>query len=306
MPLRAVCSDMNVIKEREHYIRAVDRAGSCILLYYEKGAPTTFFGQGADRKSRVPICFLKKWPPRQRTTFYLTHFYIYIESVVTPTASNRPNMDYQSPYSLHGEVHPFMQKNTKNRKQVAKSGGSGNPWDQLPAESTTAYSAFLLYLDMGAHNRSQSKLAKVIYGNDKSTGQISKWSVDYDWINRAEAWDRYCVEMRQEKMESGIKEAEDIMLSYLPKVALNLAKAAAGEDSIGRSEMRAVSDFLDRVGPAKQRRSQPATINNNLTINAPSLPAQVKEDTDNIPDAEIIEEEAQNLIPQNLRDKRGS
>lgn len=213
-------------------------------------------------------------------------------------------MDNQSSYSLHGEVHPFVQKSTKNRKQIEQSGGEGHPWDQLEDETTTAYSAFLLYLDLGPHNRSQTKLAKIIYGNGNSTGQISKWSVENDWINRADAWDRYCTENRRTQMEDAVQEAEDVMLSYLPKVVLNLSQCAAGEKTPGRAEMRAISDFLDRVGPAKQRRSEPTTINNNLTINAPDLPNRVLDDTDNIPEAEVIEEEAQNLIPDNLQKKR--
>lgn len=213
-------------------------------------------------------------------------------------------MSDQSSYLLHGEVHPFVQKSTRNRAQIQEDGDQGNPWDQLPGETATAYSAFLLYLDLGMHNRSQSKLANIIYGNAESTGQISKWSVQHDWINRAEAWDRYCVENRRTKMEDSVKDAEDVMLSYLPKVVLNLSKVAAGEKGVGRSEMRAISDFLDRVGPAKQRRSQPTTINNNVTINAPDLPSGVLNDTDNIPEAEIIEDEAENLIPEKLRDKR--
>lgn len=214
-------------------------------------------------------------------------------------------MDSKSAYQLTGEVAPFIQKKTKNSKEVQESDDGRRPWDQLPAESTTAYSAFLLYLDLGMHERSQSKLAKVLYGNEDSTGQIAKWSTKFDWINRAEAWDRYCVETRQEKMETGVEEAEDIMLSYLPQVAMNLSQIAAGERNVGRAQMRAITDFLDRVGPSKKRRQAPTQINNHLTVNAPSLPQEVEEDTSNIPEAEVIEEHADDLIPQDLQKKRG-
>jgi len=213
-------------------------------------------------------------------------------------------MSDQSSYSLHGEIHPYLQNNTRNRTEIARDGDEGHPWDQLPNETTTAYSAFLLYLDLGPHSRSQSRLAKIIYGNEKSTGQISKWSVEHDWINRSEAWDRYCTENRRTKMEESIKQAEDLMISYLPKVTLNLSQVAAGEKNVGRAQMRAITDFLDRVGPAKQRRSEPTSITNNVTINAPELPGRVIDDTDNIPEAEVIEEEALNLIPKDLQNKR--
>lgn len=213
-------------------------------------------------------------------------------------------MSNKSSYALHGEVAPYIQESTKNNKEVEETNGARRPWDQLPEETTKSYSAFLMYLDMGMHDRSQSGLAKILYGNEKSTGQISKWSVNYDWINRAEAWDRYCANTRKEKMESGVEQAEDIMLTYLPKVAENLSKAAAGEFKVGRSEMRAISDFLDRVGPSKKRRETPQTINNNLTVNAPQLPQEVRADTDDVPEAEVIEEATDNLIPQKLQDKR--
>jgi len=207
-------------------------------------------------------------------------------------------------YALHGEVHPYIQKNTRNKKELEKSDRNQMPWDQLPKESTTAYSAFLLYLDLGPHERSQQKLAKVIYGKKTSTGNIQKWSIDYDWINRAEAWDRYLAESRKTRMEESVQASEDILLSYLPKVTLNLAKGAAGEKTLGRSEMRAISDFMDRVGPAKQRRQQNIEFNQNLTVRAPQLPQEVQEDISEIENAEIIEESVDALIPEDLKNKR--
>lgn len=214
-------------------------------------------------------------------------------------------MSDKSSYMRHGEIHPFIQKATRNSKEVEKEGGGGRrAWDQREDETTRAYSAFLMYLDLGPNNRAQSKLAKIIYGNENSTEQLSKWSVRHDWVNRAEAFDRYHVEQRQTKMEGAIESAEDVMLSYLPKVVENLAKAAAGEITIGRSERQAISDFLDRVGPAKQRRAQPVTINNNNTIIAPTLPQEVQQDTSDVPEAEIIEEHSTDLIPEKLRNKK--
>ncbi len=213
--------------------------------------------------------------------------------------------DYNSSYLLHGEIAPFLQDKTKNRTQIARSGGNANAWDQTKNETPTSYSAFLLYLDLGAHNRSHSKLGKIIYGNDQSIGQITKWSVEHDWLNRADSWDRYCTENRLTKMEEAVYEGENVMLSYLPKVVLNLAQTAAGEKNIGRAQMRAITDFLDRVGPAKQQRSNTTINNNNLTVQAPALPDGVVSDTGEIQDAEIIQEEANRLIPGDLRNKRG-
>ena len=214
-------------------------------------------------------------------------------------------MENQSNYLLNGEIHPWIQSNTRNEKDLEKSDRPPRPWDQLEDETTKAYSAFLLYLDLGSHDRSQSKLAKILYGNENSTAQIRKWSVEHDWMNRVDAWDRFCVESRKAKMEEAVEEAENTMLGYLPKVTINLAQAAAGETKVGRSEMRAIDSFLDRVGPAKQRRSAPAIVNNELTVNVPRLPQEVVDDTDDVPEAEVIEESASDLIPEKLKAKRG-
>lgn len=215
-------------------------------------------------------------------------------------------MSDNSSYLLHGEISPFLQKKTRNEKQLEKiSEGADNPWDQNKGETSTAYSAFLLYLDLGVNNRSKSKLAKIIYGNEESLSTISTWSTDNDWLNRADGWDRYCAQNRVTNMEEAIQDSEDVMLSYLPKVVLNLAKSAAGEKTLGRAEMRSISDFLDRIGPSKQQRVAPTTINNNLTVNAPALPSQVLDDTGEIEDVKIISDEANKLIPENLQNKRG-
>lgn len=219
--------------------------------------------------------------------------------------SEDSSQDNNFSYALHGEVHPYIQDNTRNQKQLAKQDREQMPWDQQPKESAKAYSAFLLYLDLGPHDRSHQKLAKIIYGSKGSTTRIQSWSVEHNWIERAEAWDRFMAESRKNKMETAVSKSEDILLSYLPKVTLNLAKAAAGEDSIGRAEMRAISDFMDRVGPAKQRRSQAININQNLTVKAPSLPQEVQEDISEVEDAEIIEESVNSLIPADLKDKKG-
>jgi len=214
-------------------------------------------------------------------------------------------MSDNSSYIIHGEINPWLKKNTtKKIKEKDPDEYIEKPWEQQASEPAMAYSAFLIYLDMGMNERSQSKLAKVIYGNEKSITRIAKWHQQYHWSERAESWDRFCLESRSTQMEDAVQESENIMLSYLPKVTMNLCQVAAGEKNIGRAQMRAITDYLDRIGPAKQRRSMPSVINNNLTVNAPSLPGEITEDTDNIEDAEIVEEYANDLIPKKLRGKK--
>lgn len=68
------------------------------------------------------------------------------------------------------------------------------PWDKQPDESSKRYYAFCLYRDMGANERSLSKVAKELAG--ANTGRIKgrlkrvkEWSAQDKWVSRAEAWD---------------------------------------------------------------------------------------------------------------------
>lgn len=205
-----------------------------------------------------------------------------------------------------GQLSPWIERNAKNQKQLQKeSRDTGVPWDQLKNETVQAYSAFLIYLDLGPQDRSQTALAKILYGNSSSTSTIAKWSIEHDWISRAKAWDSFCMNSKITKMEKAVDESEDIMMSFLPKATLRLCQVAVGENSISRTELRALTDFLDRIGPTKRRRAAALQINNNLTVSAPQLPAEVQQDVSEIVDAEVIEESAEALIPNKLKDKRG-
>lgn len=208
-------------------------------------------------------------------------------------------------YLQTGEINPWLAKSTKNEKQLQESGSNvARPWDQVKGETAKSYSAFLLYLDLGPHERSQSKLAEVIYGNPSSTATIAEWSVKHNWLVRAQAWDTFCSNTKVTRMEKAVEESEEIMLAYLPKATLTLAQAAVGEVTLGRTQMRALSDFLDRVGPSKRRRAAPVEANISLTVSAPELPESTKQEVE-VQDAEIISESAQDLIPESLQEKRG-
>ena len=72
------------------------------------------------------------------------------------------------------------------------------PWDQLPDEPITAYRRFLIYRDLGP-GRSLEKAYRATKGNlaqgKKPTGAWTSDSTDFDWVNRATAWD---IEMMSE------------------------------------------------------------------------------------------------------------
>lgn len=58
-------------------------------------------------------------------------------------------------------------------------------WDRRDGESVKAYRAFIAYRDLGAE-RSLSKVAQQL---SKSETIIKRWSSQFDWVARAQAWD---------------------------------------------------------------------------------------------------------------------
>jgi hypothetical protein len=60
------------------------------------------------------------------------------------------------------------------------------PWEQQDGESPQAYEAFRGYLDQYPTERSQPKLAKTL---GKSRSLLSKWAVQWHWIDRVTTYD---------------------------------------------------------------------------------------------------------------------
>ena len=66
-------------------------------------------------------------------------------------------------------------------------------WESL--EAFQAFQAFQVYLSIGA-SRSLSEVGLKIYppgkkGRSRTPGRISRWSRQWNWVDRASAWDEY-------------------------------------------------------------------------------------------------------------------
>lgn len=59
-------------------------------------------------------------------------------------------------------------------------------WERLPGESAKAYEAFCKYRDMPPGERSLREVARRL---GKSETLISRWSSQYRWVARVQAWD---------------------------------------------------------------------------------------------------------------------
>lgn len=70
-------------------------------------------------------------------------------------------------------------------KNSKKNNGAEFPWLRQPGEGAKPYEAFSTYMLMGTE-RSQVKVAAEL---GKSRQLLSKWSAQWNWVERANAWD---------------------------------------------------------------------------------------------------------------------
>lgn len=71
-------------------------------------------------------------------------------------------------------------------------------WERIPRESTTAFTAFTCYLEMG-DRRSLSSVGRKL---GKSKGLMERWSSKFSWVERASLFDRHMAEVRQNAREA--------------------------------------------------------------------------------------------------------
>lgn len=101
-----------------------------------------------------------------------------------------------------------------------------NPWDRREEETARAYHAFTtyLYLDTG---RSLAKAAEVFYGPHKGAAnvrQMEKWSAQWSWVQRVEAWEAHQREKEAREYEAARKKAKDDRLTIIRNFKVQVAK----------------------------------------------------------------------------------
>lgn len=77
-----------------------------------------------------------------------------------------------------------------------------NPWERQKGESSQAFEAFSLYLEMG-EERSQQAVGKKL---SKSRTLISRWSSQWNWVERVRAYTNEMKRLEYEEAQKGIKE----------------------------------------------------------------------------------------------------
>src|SRR5665811_1945804 len=80
-------------------------------------------------------------------------------------------------------------------------------WDKQLGESSKRYYAFCLYGDIGAKERSLSKVAEEINVGKKPSKvrQLQRWSTEGNWVARCEGWDTEQDRIKRAYMEKALK-----------------------------------------------------------------------------------------------------
>lgn len=77
------------------------------------------------------------------------------------------------------------------------------PWERQPKESSQAFAAFGCYCRMGAE-RSLSKVSQALH---KSKTLLGRWSSEWEWVKRCQAYDNF---LQEQELEQAKKEREQM------------------------------------------------------------------------------------------------
>lgn len=142
---------------------------------------------------------------------------------------------------------------------MSEQGGERDAWLIQPGESLKAYTAFEVYLRLGAARtleRVRSEIGKgsVPAAAVPSQRWIEEWSSRWRWVERARAWDEHEAHLRSQARERKVIEAEERIKDLSPEVVELLFEIASNEGALDSARVAASRDLLDRaqVGKRKQ------------------------------------------------------
>lgn len=94
-------------------------------------------------------------------------------------------------------------------------------WERLPNEGSKAFKAAYTYITMVDHNnpmqqsRSVEKVAQIMGYNPNSVSLLHKWSSQYNWVARAEAYDTYMASQIVTYREAGLEQYQAAVVGSL-------------------------------------------------------------------------------------------
>ena len=120
-----------------------------------------------------------------------------------------------------------------------------NIWEPLEGESSKNYEAFSIYRDMGI----QRGIRKVAQELGKSETLMARWSKQYNWVERAAAWDaeqdRIVRQQQLEDIKKMRKQHADIAYSMLIKAARALKRLP--DDEIKASDISRMVETASKL-----------------------------------------------------------
>lgn len=111
----------------------------------------------------------------------------------------------------------------------------GNAWDRQPGESAAAYAAFCAYYVLPPGERSIDAAYRAIKARQKrdgkrAPGNWAKWSVRFNWVKRALAYDEYRAEQDRIAYEQERRQDKQERIRLLKAYRRRLETALAALD----------------------------------------------------------------------------
>ncbi len=138
-------------------------------------------------------------------------------------------------------------------------------WLRQEGESEKAFSAFKMYLETD-----ERTLKKVAEKCSKSVSLINRWSAEYDWKNRATAYDNANLEEMRQSFFKRYYTFLDKQFSTNEKLQARLIKALTEKD-LDRISWRSLNEvwrgnFTEMINFAKELGLNEKSVDNTLTI----------------------------------------
>lgn len=115
---------------------------------------------------------------------------------------------------------------------AGKEKPSQKPWERQDEETGPAFEAFLTYRDLGPGRT----FAAVVEKLQKSDTLIHKWKKEWNWRERADAWDAELDRQRREELGKGITEMRK---THVAVARAMLTKAQEALEKIPLKELTA-------------------------------------------------------------------
>lgn len=121
---------------------------------------------------------------------------------------------------------------------------SDKPWERQPGESEKAFEAFKIYRDMGLKRSNQAVCDEL----SKSRQLITRWKSNYNWDERARAYDN---EIDKQAHQEAVKNLKDMTNRHI-KISIQLQKKAMEAMAILKPEEMTPKDIKEFVKMATE------------------------------------------------------